>query len=148
MIRQLATKALKKEAEQVYDYNKKALIYAGGIALAGIGLYASYRAVKHFMGNKEYEDDLAYLESLQEYEDNDLEYDYYENGEETSSEDKELKEKVDEFNSRRLNTENEEIVSPNELHSYIEKIKVDKDDVEVDLEFDGSEENYEKYNEE
>lgn len=145
MIRQLATKAIKKEAEKVYDDNKKTLIYAGGIVLAGIGLYASYKAVKYFMVNKEYKDDLDYLESLENKDD--LEYGYYDYSEETITEDDELKEKIDEFNSRRLNTENEEIVSPNELNSYIENIKVDKDDAEIDLEVDESEEKYENYDE-
>lgn len=145
MIGQLATKAIKKEAEKVYDDNKKTLIYAGGIVLAGIGLYASYKAVKSFMVNKEYKDDLDYLESLEN--EDDLEYGYYDYSEETITEDDELKEKIDEFNSRRLNTENEEIVSPNELNSYIENIKVDKDDAEIDLEVDESEEKYENYDE-
>jgi len=144
MIRQLATKALKNEAEQVCDDNKKTLIYAGGIVLAGIGLYASYRAVKHFMVDKQYKEDLDYLESLND----NLDYDYYDNDDENISEDQQLKEKVDEFNSRRLNSENEEIVSPNELNSYIEKIKVDKDDAQINLEVNEGIEKYEKYDEE
>jgi hypothetical protein len=97
------------------------------------------------MVNKEYKDDLDYLESLEN--EDDLEYGYYDYSEETITEDDELKEKIDEFNSRRLNTENEEIVSPNELNSYIENIKVDKDDAEIDLEVDESEEKYENYDE-
>ena len=144
MIRQLATKALKNEAEQVCDDSKKTLIYVGGIVLAGIGLYASYRAVKHFMVDKQYEEDLDYLESLND----NLDYDNYDYSDENISEDQQLKEKVDEFNSRRLNSENEEIVSPNELNSYIENIKVDKDDAQVNLEVNEGTEKYEKYDEE
>ena len=34
-----------------------------------------------------------------------------------------------------------------ELNSYIENIKVDKDDAEIDLEVDESEEKYENYDE-
>lgn len=145
MIRQLATKALKNEAEQVCDDSKKTLIYAGGIVLAGIGLYASYRAVKHFMVDKQYKEDLDYLESLQN---DDLDYDHYDYNDENISEDQQLKEKVDEFNSRRLNSENEEIVSPNELNSYIENIKVDKDDAQINLEVNEGKDDYEKYDEE
>ena len=144
MIRQLATKALKNEAEQVCDDSKKTLIYVGGIVLAGIGLYASYRAVKHFMVDKQYEEDLDYLESLND----NLDYDNYDYSDENISEDQQLKEKVDEFNSRRLNSENEEIVSPNELNSYIENIKVDKDDAQINLEVNEGKDDYEKYDEE
>ena len=53
---------------------------------------------------------------------------------------------MDEFNSRRLNFENEDIVSPKELSHYVDQIKVDKDNTDINEE-DSSKEKYDEYDE-
>ena len=67
-------------------------------------------------------------------------------GKREEAEEEELREKVDEFNSRRLNFENEDIVSPKELSHYVDQIKVDKDNTDINEE-DSSKEKYDEYDE-
>lgn len=137
MIRCLATKVLEKEALKKYEENKKVMMYAGITVLAGIGAYFSYKAIKNYMYDRELYDDLEYLESMDDTDEEENENEYT---------DKELKEKVDEFNSRRLSYENDEIVSPKELNHYIDQIKVDKDKYDINEE-NFEEGKYEKYDE-
>ncbi len=148
MIKYLIAKVAQEEAERRMK-DKKMMMYAAVGVLAGVGAYVSYRAIKNCMADRELEEDLEYLQS---YED-ELDQDYYENEyikEKTKkreeAEDKELREKVDEFNSRRLNFENEDIVSPKELSHYVDQIKVDKDNTDINEE-DSSKEKYDEYDE-
>ena len=148
MIKYLIAKVAQEEAERRMK-DKKMMMYAAVGVLAGVGAYVSYRAIKNCMADRELEEDLEYLQS---YED-ELDQDYYENEyikEKTKkreeAEDKELREKVDEFNSRRLNFENEDIVSPKELSHYVDQIKVDKDNTDIN-EGDLSKEKYDEYDE-
>ena len=148
MIKYLIAKVAQEEAERRMK-DKKMMMYAAVGVLAGVGAYVSYRAIKNCMAYRELEEDLEYLQS---YED-ELDQDYYENEyikEKTKkreeAEDKELREKVDEFNSRRLNFENEDIVSPKELSHYVDQIKVDKDNTDINEE-DSSKEKYDEYDE-
>lgn len=148
MIKYLIAKVAQEEAERRMK-DKKMMMYAAVGVLAGVGAYVSYRAIKNCMADRELEEDLEYLQS---YED-ELDQDYYENEyikEKTKkreeAEDKELREKVDEFNSRRLNFENEDIVSPKELSHYADQIKVDKDNTDINEE-DSSKEKYDEYDE-
>lgn len=148
MIKYLIAKVAQEEAERRMK-DKKMMMYAAVGVLAGVGAYVSYRAIKNCMADRELEEDLEYLQS---YED-ELDQDYYENEyikEKTKkreeAEDKELREKVDEFNSRRLNFENEDIVSPKELSHYVDQIKVDKDNTDINEE-DLSKEKYDEYDE-
>ena len=148
MIKYLIAKVAQEEAERRMK-DKRMMMYAAVGVLAGVGAYVSYRAIKNCMADRELEEDLEYLQS---YED-ELDQDYYENEyikEKTKkreeAEDKELREKVDEFNSRRLNFENEDIVSPKELSHYVDQIKVDKDNTDINEE-DLSKEKYDEYDE-
>lgn len=138
MIKCMVTKALQREAEKKMEESKNTLIYAGVVALAGVGVYFSYKAIKNYIYDKSIEEDLRYLKSFEE----DIEEDYAKH----KNEDEELKEKVDEFNSRRLNFENDEIVSPKELGHYIDQTKVNKDDIDLDKS-DFEEDEYDKYDE-
>lgn len=148
MIKYLIAKVAQEEAERRMK-DKRMMMYAAVGVLAGVGAYVSYRAIKNCMADRELEEDLEYLQS---YED-ELDQDYYENEyikEKTKkreeAEDEELREKVDEFNSRRLNFENEGIVSPKELSHYVDQIKVDKDNTDINEE-DLSKEKYDEYDE-
>ena len=132
MIKYLITKVAEEEVERRMK-DKKMMMYAAVGVLAGVGAYVSYRAIKNCMADRELDEDLEYLQS---YED-ELDQDYYENEyikekvkKREEAEDKELREKVDEFNSRRLNFENEDIVSPKELSHYVEHIN--EDDISKD----------------
>ncbi|WP_122639398.1 hypothetical protein [Romboutsia sp. Marseille-P6047] len=141
MIKYLATKFLEKQAEKRWEENKKIIMYTGITILTGLGAYFSYKKIKNYILDREMSDELNYLDYLEDEESYDKECDEIYN---KKDEDEELKEKIDEFNSRRLSYENDEIVSPKELNHYIDQIKVDKCDIEEE-EFE--EDKYEKYDE-
>ena len=68
------------------------------------------------------EDEIEYLE-YEEYDSDDLE---------NELEKDELKEKVEEFNSRRICHENCEDASPGEIEKHINSIKDDKENMKID----------------
>ncbi|MGL5694775.1 MAG: hypothetical protein ACRCXA_11900 [Peptostreptococcaceae bacterium] len=154
MIKYLVTKAMKieaekmrKDAEDKLESGKKKAIYVGVTLLAGAGAYISYKVIKNYMFERGIDADLEYLESLEEYdEDSDDDYAYGISNEEKEEYNDEMVEKINEFNSRRLNCENDEIVSPEQLNHYIDQVKVDKDEVEINKD-DFEEEKYDKYDE-
>lgn len=129
MIKYLIKKKMQKEAE---EHGKKVLIYTGAV-LTGVGVYVSYKAIKNHRRKRQM-DDAHYLV--------DSEYDMYNYDDEV--EEDELQQKVDEFNSRRINCENCPDVSTEEMINYVESIKDSKDDVEINEE-DYKEEEYDKY---
>ncbi|MGL5311736.1 MAG: hypothetical protein ACRC92_00675 [Peptostreptococcaceae bacterium] len=132
MIKYLIKKKMQKEAE---EHGKKVLIYTGAV-LTGVGVYVSYKAIKNHRRKRQM-DDTHYLV--------DSEYDMYNYDDEVEeSEKSELQQKVDEFNSRRINCENCPDVSTEEMVNYVESIKDSKDDVEINEE-DYKEEAYDKY---
>lgn len=148
MIKYLITKVAQEEAERKMK-DKKMMMYATVGVLAGVGAYVSYRAIRNCMANRELEKDLEYLQS---YED-ELNQDYIEdeyikekNNKEEDNEKEELREKVDEFNSRRLSCENEEVVSQKELNHCVDQIKSDKDNADIDKEY-LKKEKYDEYDE-
>lgn len=132
MVKYLVKKKMKKEAE---EKGKKALIYTGAV-LTGVGAYFSYRAIKNHKINKE-------LEEERFLEDSEYEIYNYENDEKS-----ELEEKVKEFNSRRINFDDSNHSSKEELESYVkesEEIKEDeKDEIALDKEV-YKENEYDKY---
>lgn len=155
MIKYLVTKAMKmeaekmkKDAEEKLEHGKKKAMYVGLTVLAGAGAYISYKAFKNYMFDKDIEADLEYLESLDEEYDDDYDDEEYCDNKESNEEkyDDEMIEKINEFNSKRLNCENDEIVSPEQLNHFVDQIKSNKDEVEI-KEDDFKEDKYEKYDE-
>ncbi|MGL5348415.1 MAG: hypothetical protein ACRDA3_13795 [Peptostreptococcaceae bacterium] len=132
MIQYLIKRKVKKEVE---EKGKKVLIYTGAIA-AGIGIYASYKIIKNHKQKNQDED--SYYLSNNEF---DL-YDYED--EEYSKEEEELEEKIDEFNSRRLNCDNCTQISQTDMNSYIDSIEDTKDEIQIDKE-DYKEDKYDEY---
>ena len=61
-------------------------------------------------------------------------------------EDKELKEKIDEFNSRRISSENCEDAEQNEIKKSVDSIKEDKENVNIN-ENEYNKEKYAEYDE-
>ncbi|MCR8744983.1 hypothetical protein [Romboutsia lituseburensis] len=131
MVKYLIKKKMKKEAE---EKGKKALIYTGAV-LTGVGAYFSYRAIKNRRINQE-------LEEERFLEDSEYEIYNYEN------EDDQLEEKVKEFNARRINFDDSNHSSKEELESYVkesEEIKEnEKDEVALDEDV-YKESEYDKY---
>lgn len=122
----------KKVQKEVKHNGKKALIY-GGAVLTGAGAYFSYKAIKNHKLNKELEEDSYFQDS--EYEI----YNY------DNNENSELEEKVNEFNSRRMNYDNCTHVSKEDLESYVNESQEDKkEDMDIDQNA-YKEEPYEKY---
>lgn len=134
MIEYLIKRKVKKEVE---EKGKKVLIYTGAIA-TGVGIYFSYKMIKNRKAKKEIDNDTYYL--------NNEEYDLYEEEYNDNNEikDSELEEKIDEFNSRRLNSEDSLHVPQIEIDSYIDSVEDTKDDIEIDKD-DFKEDEYEKY---
>ncbi|MDK2563413.1 hypothetical protein QOZ84_07610 [Romboutsia sedimentorum] len=129
MMKNLVKKKVQKE---VKHNGKKALIY-GGAVLTGAGAYFSYKAIKNHKLNKELEEDSYFQDS--EYEI----YNY------DNNENSELEEKVNEFNSRRMNYDNCTHVSKEDLESYVNESQEDKkEDMDIDQNA-YKEEPYEKY---
>lgn len=141
MITYLLKKKLEKEAE---EHGKKIMIYAG-VALAGVGAYCVYKAVKNSRMNSE-EEELKYLNNKDYDEDEYAElFDQaIEEVEKQDAQQKELEEKVEEFNSRRISCENCPDVSPEEMQDILDKAKDGKKDIEVNPE-DYKEDKYDEY---
>lgn len=142
MINYLLKKKIEKDVE---EQGKKAMVYAG-IALAGLGAYCVYKAVKNSRMNFE-EEKLKYLNNKSYDEDEYAElFDQAieEEEEKQDAKQKELEKKVEEFNSRRISFENCPHVSQEEMQDFLDKIKDDKSDVKVNPE-DYKEEDFENY---
>nr|WP_317331679.1 hypothetical protein [uncultured Romboutsia sp.] len=122
----------RKVKNEMLENSKKIVFYTGVAAVSTLGVYISYRAIKKMRSRKE--DEIEYLE----YEEFDL------GDMKNELEKDELKEKVDEFNSRRICCENCEDASPEEIKKHIDSIKDDKENIEIDTEEYESEE-YENY---
>lgn len=132
MIKYLVKKKMQKEAE---EHGKKVLIYTGAV-LAGVGVYFSYKAIKHHRQKGQTEDNCYLVDS---------EYDMYNYDDEVEYDEKnELEKKVDEFNSRRINYDNCPHASQEEMINYVNSTEDTKDDIEID-ESDYKEDEYDKY---
>ncbi|MBQ8998698.1 MAG: hypothetical protein IJ086_08455 [Clostridium sp.] len=131
MVKYFIEKKIEKEVEQ---NGKKALILTGAI-LTGIGAYASYKAIKKYMTNLKQDDNQSEHYLI------DSEYEIY-NYED--NEKNELEEKVNEFNSRRINSDNSNHVSQEDMANYVNSIEDTKDEVEINK-GDYKEDEYEKY---
>lgn len=153
MISYLIKKKVEKETK---EHGKKLMIYAG-VALAGVGAYWAYKAVKKSKNNFE-EEELRYLTS-DDYDEDEytqlfdkaIEDEYtglfdsaIEKEEHKSNEGSDLEQKIEEFNSRRITCENCPHVTQEEMQDFLDKAKSSKDDVEINPE-DYKEENYDKY---
>ena len=112
MIKYLVKRKVKNE---MLENSKKIAFYTGIAAVSTVGGYISYKAIKKMRSRKE--DEIEYLE-YEEYDSDDL--------------DNELKEKVEEFNSRRICHENCEDASPGEIEKHINSIKDDKENMKID----------------
>ena len=76
-----------------------------------------------------------------------IDYEKYElNNLRKELEHKELQQKVDEFNSRRISSENSEEVEQNEVKRYVDSIKDDKDKANIN-ENEYDKEKYDEYEE-
>lgn len=120
----------RKVKNEMLENSKKIAFYTGVAVVSTAGAYLSYRTIKK-MRNKN-EDEIQYLE-YGEDELNNLEND-------------ELKAKINEFNSRRICSENCEDASPEEMIKQINSIKDDKENMKIDEQEYESEE-YENYEE-
>ncbi|RDY24623.1 hypothetical protein CHF27_000025 [Romboutsia maritimum] len=123
MLKYLIKKQVPKNV--VPQKGKKAMIY-GGTILAGAGIYFSYKAIQNHKKNK---DDYNYLDN--EY--NMYDYNYGENYKE-DNEDDELEEKVEEFNSRRINQDNCPHVEKEEMKQHLNNVQDNKENAEIDKE--------------
>ncbi len=110
----------RKVENELMKNSKKIAMYTGvGVAVLGTGAYFSYKTIKR---RKALREEIQYLED-EEYEINNFEEDL---------EKQELKDKVDEFNSRRICCENCEDASQDELKKYVDSISEDKKNVKID----------------
>lgn len=125
MIKYLIKRKVKNE---MLENGKKIAFYTGVAAVSTAGVYLSYRTIKKMRNNNK--DEIQYLEDGED-ELNNLE-----------SED--LKAKVEEFNSRRICSENCEDASPEEMIKQINSIKDDKENMKID-EHEYESEEYENY---
>ena len=114
MIKYLVKRKVKNE---MLENSKKIAFYTGIAAVSTVGGYISYKAIKKMRSRKE--DEIEYLEYDSDDLENELEKD-------------ELKEKVEEFNSRRICHENCEDASPGEIEKHINSIKDDKENMKID----------------
>lgn len=110
----------RKVKNQMLESSKKMAFYTGIAAVSTAGMYLSYKTIKKMRDR--YKDEIEYLED-EEYKLNSLENDL---------EKDELKEKIYEFNSRRICCENCEDTSPEEITKHINSIKDDKENMEID----------------
>ena len=118
----------RKIKNEVLENRKKIAMYAGAITLSTAGVYLPYKAIKKI--KNKHKDDIQYLE--------------YEEDKTEDFENQELKEKIDEFNSRRICSENHKDSSPEEINKYTHSIKDDKENVEIN-ENEYESEKYENY---
>ncbi|MCC0666956.1 hypothetical protein [Clostridioides sp. ZZV14-6153] len=151
----MLTYLIKRQMNKKDDGMSKPMMFAGAV-ITGVGAYATYRMIKNiksksqmsqmidkeYYGNNQY-NDYKYDEFGYECDCSDKKQDY---------EYEELKKKVREFNSRRINCENCPHVSQEEMMHYVNSVKNDKKD--IDLHEDDKknniykEEEYKKYEEE
>ena len=129
MIKYLIKRKVNKE---ISENRRKIAIYTG-ITIATVGVYFSYKTFKKLKNNKE---EMYYIEN-EKYELNNLRKEL---------EHKELQQKVDEFNSRRISSENSEEVEQNEVKKYVDSIKDDKDKANIN-ENEYDKEKYDEYEE-
>ena len=129
MIKYLVKRKVKNE---MLEKSKKVALYTGIAAVSTVGGYISYKAIKKMRSRRE--DKIEYLE-YEEYDSDDLE---------NELEKDELKEKVNEFNFRRICCENCEDALPGEIQKHINSIKDDKENMKIDTDEYKSEE-YENY---
>ena len=135
MIKYLIERKIKNE---MLEKSKKAAFYTGVATVSAVGVYISYKTIKKMKSRKK--DEIEYLE-YEEYESDNLE---------DKLEKDELKEKVDEFNSRRICCENCEDSSSEEIKKHINSIKDDKENMKIDTdeyeneEYDNYEDDVEK----
>lgn len=129
MIKYLIKRKVNKE---ISENRRKIAIYTG-ITIATVGAYFSYKTFKKLKNNKE---EMYYIEN-EKYELNNLRKEL---------EHKELQQKVDEFNSRRISSENSEEVEQSEVKKYVDSIKDDKDKANIN-ENEYDKEKYDEYEE-
>ena len=129
MIRYLIKRKVTKE---ISENSKKIAIYTG-IGIAAVGAYFSYKTFKNLKNSKE---EMYYIDN-EKYEINNLREEL---------EHRELQKKVDEFNSRRISSENSEEVEQSEVKKYVDSIKDDKDKVNIN-ENEYDKEKYDEYEE-
>lgn len=108
MVAYLLKQKIKKEAKKP---SKKTLICAGSIAL-GVGAYFAYKSMKNKCCNNGCGCELD--------EDYNYEYEVYQNQKEKKERD-DLEQKIYEFNSNRITSENTPHVSKEELEDYVNK---------------------------
>lgn len=109
----------RKVENEMLIKGKKIAFYTGVATISTVGIYLSYKTIKKMISNNE--DEIQYLE-----------YETYEEDELNSLESDDLKEKVNEFNSRRICSENCEDSSPEEMIKQINSIKDDKENMKID----------------
>lgn len=109
----------RKVENEMLIKGKKIAFYTGVATISTVGIYLSYKTIKKMISNNE--DEIQYLE-----------YETYEEDELNSLESDGLKEKVNEFNSRRICSENCEDSSPEEMIKQINSIKDDKENMKID----------------
>lgn len=148
----MLTYLMKRQMHKKDDGMSKPMMITGAV-ITGVGAYAVYKMVKsrksnsqmvntNYYGNSDY-DDYKYDEFDYDCDCRDTKQDY---------EYEELKKKVKEFNSRRINCENCPHVSQEEMMQYVNSVKDVKE--EIDLHEDAKKDNiykedeYKKYEEE
>lgn len=141
MITYFLKKKIEKETE---EHSKKVMVYAG-IALAGVGAYCVYRAVKNSrMSFEEEEERYLSHEDYDEDEYAELFDQAIEEVDKKDAEKKDIEKKVEEFNSRRISCENCTDATQEEMQDFLDKVKDSKKDVKVNPE-DYKEAEYENY---
>lgn len=116
MIKNMIKRKVKNEISQ----NRKKIAIYTGVSVASIaGSYFSYKVIKKI--KNKHRDEIQYLDCKKDEE----------NSLRDESEYNELKEKVDEFNSRRICCENCEDSSPEDIKKHIDSIKDYKKNVEI-----------------
>ena len=125
----------RKVKNELVENRKKVALYTGLAAASATGIYISYKLIKKIKDKNE--DDFNYLEY-----DEDEEFRQFEK----ELDKQELKEKVDEFNSRRICSENCDDSSPEEMTKYIDSIEDDKKNIKID-EDEYKDDKYEEYEE-
>ena len=130
----MLTYLMKKQMHKKDDGMIKPMMITGAV-ITGVGAYAVYKMVKSHKSNSQM-----------------VNTNYYGNSDYDDYEYEELKKKVKEFNSRRINCENCPHVSQEEMMQYVNSVKDVKE--ELDLHEDAKKDNiykedeYKKYEEE
>lgn len=126
----------KKIEQEVNQSGKKAIIFTGAI-LTGIGMYASYKIMKKYIKKTRQDDNDSEQYLI------DGEYDIYNYDDIEENEKSELEEKIGEFNSRRISSDNNH-ASQEDMSNYINSTPDTRDEVDINEE-DYKEEEYDKY---